>query len=258
MAAETGSFYDDLAADYDRMIRWDRRLKQERPQFEALWRRYGVRTVLDAACGTGHHIAMFADMGLEVAGTDAAFQMVEAARRTTRAAGMVRDDRIRCCRWSELSAVMPGAFDAVLCIGNSLPYVLDPGELRQSVKGLWSRVAPGGILLIQFKNFEKLCATRQRFLPLSWSEPPHETVALRLYDYAPGRVDFNVILLDRTADGWVMRHRVTPLKPYLRSDIEPLLTGPGAEVGVYGGLNLDPFDPVNSEDLLLLARRTQN
>ena len=248
-------FYAELAADYDRMIRWEGRLKNERPLFETIWERYGVRSVLDASCGTGHHLVLFASMGLAVTGTDASEDMIHLARKTTEKAGLFMEDAIFHSAWADLTDKLPHVFDAVLCIGNSLPYVMGEEELQRSLSGLWSRVRKSGILLIQFKNFEKLYRNRQRMLPLVSRDEPHQSVALRIYDYYRDHIDFNVILLDREADEWKVRHHVTPLKPYRSDEIASPLEEMGATVSIHGSLGLEPFDPVVSDDLVVLAQR---
>jgi glycine/sarcosine N-methyltransferase len=250
------SFYQQLAADYDRVIPWEKRLKSERPWFEALWQRFGVRRVLDASCGTGRHLVLFAQMGLEVSGADASPEMVALARQNVAESGFDFADRIYAVHWSRLSEEVPGTFGAVLCVGNSLPYVTDLDELRRSLAGLWSKVAPDGILLVQFKNFPRLQLARQRFLPISSSSPPDETIALRMYDYHPDKIDFNVILLRREPNGgWGMRHQVTPLRPYRADEIRSELTQLGASTDLYGSLSLQEFDPDSSEDVVLVCRR---
>lgn len=246
-------FYADLAADYDRMIRWERRLQVERPQFEALIERFGIRSVLDASCGSGHHLVLLASMGMEVEGSDASAAMVELARETTRKAGLDLSEKIRCIFWSNLPGDLPCTFDAVLCIGNSLPYVMNPKHMAESVRGLWSRVGPGGVLVIQYKNFEKLIAARERFLPLSWMHEPHESVAIRMYDYLPDHIDFNVLLLDRTDGEWTLRHHATQLMPYSPPEVVEVLERAGASTSLHGSLGLDPFDPAESDDVVILA-----
>ncbi|MEI7635399.1 MAG: class I SAM-dependent methyltransferase [bacterium] len=246
-------FYVGLAADYDRMILWERRLKTERPWFDGLWSRFGTRSVLDASCGTGHHLVMFAGMGLDVWGSDASGEMIRLARQTARSAGLHMDERICHCDWNDLTKTMPRLFDAVLCIGNSLPYVIEHEMLAASLAGMWSRVADGGFLLLQFKNYLKLYSTRQRFLPLSSSSEPYESVALRMCEYHPDMVDFHVILLDKRGGGWSLRHQSTPLKPYTPEDIAPLLHSLGAQTALHGALSLAPFDPGVSEDIVMLA-----
>lgn len=251
------SFYEKLAADYDRVIRWERRMKVERPLFEALSEKYQWRTVLDTSCGTGHHLILFSQMGLEAWGSDASPEMVELARRNTAAAGLDIARHTFVCKWSELDSCIPTLFDAVLCIGNSLPYVMDIDQLSGSLRGLWSRVAINGVLILQFKNYAKLRATGQRFLPISSSPPPNEMIALRLYDYFPDHIDFNVIMLEREENGWGMRHQVTPLRTYSAEQIQKELEVIGGKVSVHGSLALDPYNESSSEDVVLVAQKTR-
>lgn len=247
-------FYASLAADYDRMIRWGRRLEAERPAFESLWKRFSTRSVLDASCGTGHHLVLFYSMGLRVHGSDASPQMIKLARQALASAQIPPENvALTVSLWSELERNIPHTFDGVLCVGNSLPYVPRGEALEASLKGLWSRVNPNGFLLIQFKNFAKLQKQQQRFLPLSWSAPPNETVAVRMYDYHPDRIDFNVILLDKQGEQWSMRHHVTPLTPYTPQEIQALLEPLGARVTLHGSLALEPYDADTSEDSVILA-----
>lgn len=253
----TTEFYRQLAGDYDRVIRWRKRLEVERPLFEALWRRFGTRSVLDAACGTGHHLFLFAGMGLEVFGSDASPEMIELARQNAREAGLEPADRLACCEWSRLPQVVGRTFDAVLCIGNSLPHVFEKAALEASLRGLWACVAGQGILLIQYKNFDKLYRTRERFLPLQSSPPPREMIALRMYDYHHDRIEFHVALLNRHGDEWALRHFQVPLKPYRPSEVAgPLRALAGDEhVSIHGSLRLDAFDPGQSDDVVIVARR---
>lgn len=249
----TEAFYDNLASDYDRIIRWESRLAAEKPWFEALWRRYGVTSVLDAACGTGRHLSMFLDGGLDAVGSDASAEMVARAGEALREAGHDPDGRLFVCPWSELERTVPRTFDAVLCIGNSLPYVVDMDECHVSLRAMWSRMNPGGVVVVQFKNFEKLCARKERFLPLQVTQDPVETLAVRLYDYHPGQIDFNVLLLERQPDGWKLRHRVTPLRPYHAEDIVAFFRAVGGEAEVFGSLALTPYDRLESDDVVVIG-----
>ncbi len=228
----------------------------EKPQFQALFDRFGVRSVLDASCGTGHHLRLFASMGIDVGGADISPAMVELARENTRKAGYSIE--VSVSSWAELPEKVSRRFDAVLCIGNSLPYVIDEGDLRKSLRGLWSCVKDGGILLVQFKNFEKLRRAGERFLPIVSTEGPHETVGLRMYDYYPDKIDFHVILLEKIDREWRMRRHVTPLKPYASEDIVAPLHGLGVTVNVYGSLGLGPFVVEESPDVVIVAQHTES
>ena len=248
-------FYDNLASDYDRIIRWERRLKVEKPWFQALWDRFNVRSVLDAACGTGRHLTMFLNDGLDAVGSDESAEMIAHAAEVLRQAGHDPAGRLFTAPWTELGEVIDRRFDAVLCIGNSLPYVLDINVFHASLHALWERRTPEGVVVVQFKNFEKLIAEKQRFLPLQATSGPVESLAVRMYDYHPDHIDFNVLMLEKKEGEWTMRHRVTPLKPYHAEDAASCFKALGAQVEVYGSLAMAPYDRLKSDDVVVLARK---
>lgn len=255
-------FYAEIAPIYDRMIRWERRLKVEEPLFAALWNASGARSVLDASCGSGRHLVLFTNQGLAATGTDASAAMLELAREQLAALPEPGRPRLVQATWAELPEKIDETFDAVLCLGNSLPYVTDPDELAASLAGLWSRVAPGGFLLIQYKNFARMRARDERFLPLSTITDPAtgtEYVCVRQYEWREETVNFNVIVLSR--DGrlpdspWAMNHWTTPLATYPPQTISEALEELGAEVQLHGSLALEPFAMADSEDVVIRAWR---
>lgn len=259
------TFYDTLAPIYDRMIRWESRLKFETPLFADLWKQHGTRRVLDAACGSGHHLVMFQGQGLDVTGADASGAMLDLARQQTEALPEAQRPGLLHAPWQALPGKIATPFDAVLCIGNSLPYVTDPDQLAQSLRGLWSCVAPGGFLLIQFKNFAKMRAGGEQFLPLSTGTDPvtgRETLCLRIYEWHENTVDFKVVLLRREGDApaddksaWTMDHWTTPLAAYEPTAVTAPLEAMGATVDLFGSLAMDPFQPDASPDVVICAQR---
>ena len=73
--------FSDVADIYEAMIDWQKRLASEGPFYRRLFDRVGVHSVLDVACGTGRHAAMFHSWGLRVEGADISANMIERARR---------------------------------------------------------------------------------------------------------------------------------------------------------------------------------
>ncbi len=260
MSADScGPFDRELALYYDRMIRWEKRLAAERPLFESLWKRRSARRVLDAACGSGGHFEMFIGQGIELTASDASPGMLELARRRAESIEPGRRPTVIESNWGDLPARVPGEFDVVLCLGNSLPYVTSADALEASLAGLWSRVAPGGALVIQFKNFALLRKRGDRFLPLSSHRAPDgsEMIAIRQYDWLEDAVDFLAIILEREAPeaGWRQRHWTTRLATWSPQALTTTLAAMQATPTLCGSLALEPFDPDASEDLVIMAER---
>ena len=137
------SFYDALAPMFDVMTDWEARLAAEGPFLRTILEEAGSLSVLDAACGSGGHALALARWGYAAAGVDASPVMVEMARGKANAAGL--DISFAVADLGSLAALAGGEageddaagvlrlapYDAVLCLGNSLPHLLtqaDPGR----------------------------------------------------------------------------------------------------------------------------------
>lgn len=252
--------YDALADDYDRFVSWEGRLAHELPFIEALFRGHGVRHVLDAACGTGHHAIALARRGYRVAGADLSSPMVERARQNAAAAGVEVAFAVAGFGALRLLRTPAGqatgeAFDAVLCLGNSLPHLVTPPALAAALADFAALLRPGGLLLIQNRNFDRVWAARERFMPLqSYPDEDGEWLFIRFYDFHESTVTFNMIRLRRTAEGWTQDIQSTELRPIFRDDLAQALAAAGfAGITFYGGYDRSPFDTAHSADLIALA-----
>jgi SAM-dependent methyltransferase len=146
------TLFDQDPEVYDALIDWSARLKNEERFYHRLFERAGVKRVLDAACGTGRHAAMFHSWGLDVEGADVSAAMITYCRR--------RHGESPRLRWAQRSFAeahpAAGTFDAVLCIGNSLALALDRDAVRQSVAAMLAALRPGGVCIIQVLNLWRL------------------------------------------------------------------------------------------------------
>jgi SAM-dependent methyltransferase len=251
--------YDALAADYDCFVNWEARLVHELPFFERLFEEHGVSRVLDTACGTGHHAIALARRSYRVVGTDLSAAMIERARQNAAALGL--DIPFFAAGLGELSGqagfLSEVPWDAALCLGNSLPHLLTSSAVERTLADFVALLRPGGLLLIQNRNFDRVWTERQRFMdPQSHRGPDGERVFVRFYDFHPDGITFNMIRLRRTDTGWVQDVDATELRPILREDLAAALKVAGFHtVTLYGGYDRSPFDPASSGDLIALAIR---
>lgn len=247
--------YDDMGADYDRFVDWEARLAFELPAIEGLLEQHGVRRVLDAACGTGRHAIALAQRGYEVVGADLSGAMVEQARRGALAAGV--EVSFHQAGLGELFPHVDDSFDAVLCLGQSLPHLLSEQAVRGALRDFAALLRPRGLLLIQNRNDERLLAQGRRFLPLSSREEGGwEWLFLRVLDLAPERIHFHLVTLWRDAEGWHQRVSTTEHRPISRQELSTGLARAGfSEPAFFGSWLLEPFDLEHSGDLVVVARR---
>ena len=246
--------YDALASDYDRFVNWEGRLAHELPFLERLFADHGVRRVLDAACGTGHHAIALAERGYEAVGADLSAPMIEQARRNATAAGL--DVPFVTAGLGSLAA-LGQIFDAVLCLGNSLPHLLTDAALAEALADFDAVLQPGGLLVIQNRNFDRVWSQKERFMgPQSYSDGEREWLFVRFYDFHEQTVTFSMVRLQRAAAAWAQDVESTELRPLFRDDLAAALAAAGFAPAIfYGGYDGSPFDPAQSNDLIVVAHK---
>jgi len=154
---------------------------------------------------------------------------------------------------------LSGPFDAVLCLGNSLPHALTADDLSDALADFAAVLRPCGLLLIQNRNFDAVLARRERFMgPEAHREGDREWLFVRFYDFNPdGTITFNMIVLHRDTEGqWSQRVEATELRPLIYSQLIASLTVAGfTDIVCYGDMQGAPFDPDRSPNLVVTARK---
>jgi glycine/sarcosine N-methyltransferase len=231
-AADDG--YATLAADYH----W---LEPEDAHALAVVGRHGAgrSRILDCACGTGTDAVALARAGHRVSATDGSEAMVAAARRRVAEAGV--DVAVGMCRWDDLPGRLPGPFELVLCLGNSISHL--PGDRAGSAfRGMAGVLAPGGRLVLNARNWEKLRRDRPRLTSPERvvERDGRRCVPLYIWSYGDDWADEHAVEIafvvessDRLA---VSRHELT-FWPFRRTDLHARLRDAGLRV-----VN-DDYDP---------------
>jgi ubiquinone/menaquinone biosynthesis C-methylase UbiE len=249
-------FYDGLGGDYDLMVSWPERMAREQSFFARVFDEGGAHRVLDAACGTGIHAISFAKSGRECTGADLSPVMVEKARQNARDAGV--SVSFVTAGFGGLRGRVEGSFDAVTCIGNSLPHLLDDESLHGCLADFAELLRPGGLLVIQNRNYDRLLSERQRFMPVSSRlDPEGETLFLRITEYGVDeRIEFTVVTLKKRGGRWSQAAQSTPLRALRQATLQSGLSRAGfSSVRFYGAYDSAPFDAASSGDLVAIAVR---
>jgi SAM-dependent methyltransferase len=243
-----------LASDYDRFVNWEGRLAHELPFLERLFADHGVARVLDAACGTGHHAIALAKRGYPAVGADLSAAMIEQARRNAAAADV--EVRFAVAGFGGL-ATIGETFDAVLCLGNSLPHLLTEKALAEALSDFATVLHPGGLVVIQNRNFDRVWRQRERFMgPQSCRDGEREWVFIRFYDFHETTITFNMIRLQRSGETWTQDVESTELRPIFRDELAAALRRAGFfQAAFHGGYDGSPFDPAHSNDLIAVAQK---
>ena len=253
--------YDKLASIYDYFVNWDDRLAYELPfleqQLRALGKDPSQIRVMDAACGTGHHAIALANIGFQMFGSDLYPEMVSMADANAKAAG--EKVTFRTAGFGSINETFkqPGEFDAVLCLGNSLPHVASEQDLKKALQDFKELLRPGGMLLLQMRNFDLVMGEKKRWMePQTVKEGTTEWLFIRFYDFeADGKIQFNILSLHRKPNApWHTQLTSTHLLPIFSEKLKAELTTLGfRDIRLYGNLAAAPYEPGSSGDMVLIA-----
>jgi glycine/sarcosine N-methyltransferase len=249
-------FYDELGQRYDLMVGWEGRLNREEKFFRGLFDAHGVASVIDAACGTGMHAIAFARQGRRCAAADVSPVMVDRARENARRAGVEID--LRVAGFGGLARSFAGTFDAVTCLGNSLPHLLQYDALVGALADFAAVLAPGGILVVQNRNYDRVLRGSGRSVHLNArQEADGETLFVRMTEPQGGeRLDFSILTLKKRGGAWSHSLQTTPLRAITREALERALGAAGFQsVEIYGDYSRAAFDAPETGDLVAIATR---
>jgi SAM-dependent methyltransferase len=264
--------FASVAANYDRWVGWEPRLKKEMPFLTA--RIPAGATVLDAGCGTGAHARALAAAGYRVTGADASPAMLVQAREAearlagarsaetrladvpSAAAEDTKTPRIAAVEWvecdiSNAAAIGGRRFDAVLALGNVLPAFGDADAVHRGLVALVTRTSPGGVLILQYLNGERIHARGR--LVAKGSDDKTGDVWLRHHFEAGEKLWFHSYQLRHGESGWTAEVRAHEYNDVPAIEISALLEQLFERVELFDGLTGNPFDPLESDSLGVLA-----
>jgi SAM-dependent methyltransferase len=242
------TFYSDISVVYDDLFPVS---PEQRALFDSLGGGGTVRSVTDCGCGTGAQLLPFAAAGLSCLGFDPSPSLIAIARRKlatyprTRAEVGVFADLLRLTSFPS---------DLVMCLGNSLVHVPQE-EAARFLSDAAKTLNPGGTVLLQILNYERLRKTGVTDLPLI--RAVEETVEFRRrYEWESDRkVRFQTTLRLPTAEGPRILRNELPLYPLYPDELwEMLLKGGFADIRFHGNFARTDFSP-ESEALVCLARK---
>jgi glycine/sarcosine N-methyltransferase len=247
--------FDSFQPYYDLLVNWENRLALEGPFFQKVFHNVSARRVLDCACGTGHHVRMFARWGVEAIGTDLAPSMVEQARADAKAEGT--RIRFEVADFRELPALFPDPFHVIVCTGNSLPLAGSPEGLRQAIKSMHDVLAPGGVIVLHTLNYAMIAEGGNVYEgPRVRQVEDREILFLKVFRKIRHQCDLDIIVLEKQAGAWKRLETHARAWALEQPELETMVSGAGfVRLQFYGGYEPKPFDPAASRDMILVARK---
>lgn len=242
-------FYEEFIEKYDKLISWDNRFERESEFYKKLFIENDVKNALDCACGTGEHVVMLNKMGYTAKGSDLSPAMVKKAEINSRKYKIKATFKVSDFR--KLTKTFNEKFDAVLCVGNSLPHLSSDKDIAKALKEMYNVMRDGGILILQQRNYDMLVKKQKRFMPITIGKDESFFYVL---DYHPSKIVFNVINLEnRTKTFNVFKTEYSPLK---KERLSKLLSKVGfKDMKFYGSYKFRKFDIINDDYLTIVCKK---
>ena len=245
-------FYGTVAEHYNEMTNAAQRLSRADRFVAELAKRFQFRSALDVACGTGLYTLALARSGVpHVAGVDLSPEMLAAARRETGSRGF--DIAWHQAPMQEVDAVVPGQWDLILCLGNSIPHLLTGEDLDRTLAAFRRTLSAGGYLGIQLLNYERILNRKERIVSI---DRHANREFIRFYDFLEETIRFNLLII--TWEGDTAHHEIqsTELYPYREAELRDALCQHGfGQIQSWDGLSFAPYEPGHSQTLLLTAHK---
>lgn len=248
----TGNPFDDLTDVYEVMINWPKRLANEGPFYRRLFEDSGIRSVIDVACGTGRHAAMFHDWDLRVEGSDISPEMIDRARKAHGDAPGLR----WIVRGFDEPVEPDKPFDAAICVGNSLALAPDRATVERAIRQMLCAVRDKGEVVVHLLNLWRLPDG-----PCVWQKCQRTTLSGRELLIikgvhrcgSQGFVELTVTELTATPE---MHSESATIIGLEATELERMAREAGAtQVTFYGGYQDQPYERQNSVDLIMVANK---
>ena len=243
--------FDDLTDAYEAVIDWPKRLAREEPFYRRLFAESNVQSVVDTACGTGRHAALFHSWGLRVEGADLSPRMIQRCRRD-----FGEPEGLHWTVRGFDEPITSGPWDAALCVGNSLALAPDRATVQRAVAAMSDAVSAGGLLLVQVLNLWPLADG-----PCVWQKcrrttlPQGEVLILKGVHRSGNRGYVEFVVTD-LAGGVRMQAESIPFLGLEAADLQQMVLDAGfRQVSLRGGCGDPPYQRPSSVDLVVVARK---
>lgn len=199
--------------------------------------------ILDVACGNGRHSLYLSDQGYKVTGMDIVPENIETARRGTQGRENVR------FLVHDMRQPFPVAdFDLVLNLFTSFGYFDSPEDNLQTVGNFAQAMKANGCLVIDFLNCHKVASHLRQS-----EEKEVKGIHFRIKRSVEKGFIVKEIQVEDKGQNHTFYERVECLT--LEDFLHFLSAHSLTLAATFGDYHLQPFDPEESERLIILAKK---
>jgi len=191
--------------------------------------RSGMRA-LDLGAGNGIQSFPLAEVGYTVTAVDFCDTLLKELREDAAAAHLPVDTQCADIRHiASLNEVQAHRYDLVLCMGDTLTHLETEAEVFRLLGDAAQLLAPGGALLLGFRDYSVPLQGNARFIPVR-SEP--DRLFTCFLEYETARVMVHDIVQTRGPDGWMTSISAYPKIRLAPNSIRTALESNGLHVAI--------------------------
>ncbi|MFN2364685.1 MAG: class I SAM-dependent methyltransferase [Halarsenatibacteraceae bacterium] len=214
-------------------------------------------SLLDIGCGTGGYTIEMRQEGFKPIGIDYELAMLDLARDKTAAEDLSIEYKKLDMRDLALFYSKP-YFYGVYSLGNVMVHLSNEQEISTMIKKIHQVMHPGGKLVTQIVNYDRVIDNEVDSLPTITNEEAGVEF-IRNYDRKEdGRIDFKTeLIVNKGTDEEEKYRNSVPLYPLRSGDFISLLEDSGfAEIEKFGDFQGGKFKPGESFPLIVRAKKS--
>ena len=156
----------------------DKEYKKEAAFIHQCLQQYGIKPtkkILELACGTGSHALAFEKYGYQIIATDFSDDMLNCAQKKAKQNSSSIEFRMQDMRKLEIPE---RPFDAVICLFDSIGYVITNTALKQVFQGVYQHLRKGGLFIFEFWHAAPMVKSYDPLRIRRWITPQGEVIRI--------------------------------------------------------------------------------
>lgn len=241
--------YQNLSIDYETLQPKGEILKQE-SFFKKLVKNYAIKTCLDCACGTGWHLFMLHQSGLQCTGSDLSDQMLKKARENLKDLSIP----LKKVDFRNLNKKWESSFDMIICMSTSFPHNQNNKDAVQTLNAMFDCLKDGGIAVIDNGFSDAFFKAKPRFIPARI----HKDQAYYFFlEYPnPEKVIFNILHIKKTSEGFDHLFESIDYMAIKKKEFDHFFEQTAfSKVEYFGGFDFTEYDEASSQRTIVIAQK---
>lgn len=246
---KTTDDYKILAKNYEALNPKEEIFKQK-DFFKKIIAKYSIKSCLDCACGSGWHLFLLNELGIQCSGSDASDEMLAMGKENLKDTAItLKKENFR-----DLANSWTETFDMVICMTTAFNHMLEDNHAVQALNSMYSQLNKKGILVIHSGISDSLITQKPKLIPARIYENQAFYFFLEYPDEE--KIIFNILNVLKTEDSFNHFFDTMRLNALSQAKLERYFNRTKFKtVHYYGSLDFTGYDREKSSRLIAVAER---